>query len=110
MTEGKIQSAVRYPSDLTDEEGNPWAHHQRIGILYHRTPTKTWSSRTPKCHFFIWIKQVVPGGICQKTSLPTSSLITTILSGQIIVGLRKSMRCFVSGYAKKRPKARSNGS
>jgi len=19
--------------------GNPWAHHQRIGILYHRTPT-----------------------------------------------------------------------
>jgi len=31
--------------------GNPWAHHQRIGILYHRTPTKKWSSRTPKCHF-----------------------------------------------------------
>jgi len=51
MTEEKIQSAVRYPSDLTNEEGEilePIINElESYTIRYHRTPTKTWSSRTP---------------------------------------------------------------
>jgi len=47
-TEETIQSAVRYPSDLTDEEGEilkPIINE--LESYTTRTPTKKWSSRKP---------------------------------------------------------------
>ena len=77
-TEETIQSAVRYPSDLTDEEGEILEPIINALESYTIGRPRKGDLRELLNAIFIWIKQVVPGGICQKTSLPTSSLITTM--------------------------------
>jgi len=48
MTEDKDSIGCQVPGwPYWRRMGNPWAHHEWIEILYHRTPTKKWSSRNP---------------------------------------------------------------
>jgi len=110
MASEKIQSPVRYPSNLIDEE---WEILEPI--LQELEPYTTGRPRTTDLReilnaIFYLNKQVVRGAIYQKTFLPTRLLTITTINGPTIAHWKKSMRCFVSIYAKKRPKPRPDGS
>jgi len=110
-TEEPIQSAVRCPSDLTDEEGE--ILEPIINELESYTigrPRKSDLRELLNASFYL-DKTGYPWRYLPK-DFPPYKLVNYYysISGQIIICQRKPIRCFVSGYAKKRPKARFNGS